>query len=82
LSFYLETAGELNHLFGLDVLQTIDTGNTITNGQDTTGFLEVDFRVGTEDALFKDRRDFGGAGLSRSVSTSSSSNSTKVKTGL
>ncbi|RUS30137.1 hypothetical protein BC938DRAFT_479808 [Jimgerdemannia flammicorona] len=37
----LNTAGEFHHLLGLDVLQTIDTGNTVTNGQHTTSFLDI-----------------------------------------
>jgi hypothetical protein len=66
----------------LDVLQTIDTSNTITNGQDTTGFLEVGFRRGAQDTFFEDGRDFRGGGLGRSISTGSSGDSTKVKTSL
>jgi len=81
-TIYLETARELNHLFGLTVLETVNTGNTITNGQDTTSLLEVNFRVGTQDTLFKDGRDFRSGRLGRSVGTSNGSNSTKVETGL
>lgn len=33
---YLQSGGELNHLFGLDVLEAIDTGNTVTNAQDAS----------------------------------------------
>ena len=54
---YLDTAGELNHLLGLAVLQTVDTGNTISDGQDTTGLLDVDGRVKAADAVLKDRGD-------------------------
>jgi hypothetical protein len=76
---YLKTAGELNHLFSLDVLQTIDTGNTVTNGQDTTSFLEVNFRVGTQDALFENRGDLRSRGLGSSIGSESGGGSTKVK---
>jgi hypothetical protein len=66
----------------LTVLQTINTGNTITNGQDTTGFLEINFRVGTQDTLFKDGRNLRSGRLGGSITTSSSGNSTKVETSL
>jgi len=79
---YLETTGELNHFFGLTVLETVNTGNTITNRQDTTSLLEVNFRVGTQDTLFKDGRDLRGGRLGGSITTSSSGNSTEVDTGL
>lgn len=78
---YLKTARELNHFFGLNVLQTIDTGNTVTNGQDTTGFLEISFRGSTEDALLKDRRDFRSRSLGSGV-VSQGSGSCSTKTDL
>ena len=57
---YLDTAGELNHLLGLAVLQAIDTGNTVSDGQDTAGLLDVDGRVKAADAVLEDRGDLGG----------------------
>jgi len=38
-SHTLDTAVKLNHLLGLDVLQTVNSGNTITNSQNLTGLL-------------------------------------------
>jgi hypothetical protein len=58
---YLDTAGELNHLLGLAVLQTVDTGNTISNGQDTAGLLDIDGGVEAVDAVLKDRGDLRGS---------------------
>ena len=57
---YLDTAGEFNHLLGLAVLQTIDTGNTVSNGQDTTGLLDINGRVVAADALLKNGGDLRG----------------------
>ena len=57
---YLDTAGELNHLLGLAVLQAIDTGNTVSDGQDTTGLLDINGRVEAADAVLEDRGDLGG----------------------
>jgi hypothetical protein len=79
---YLETAGELNHLFGLAVLQTIDTGNTVTNGENATSLLNIDITGSTKNTLLQDRRDFRGLGLGRSIAASSNGNGTEVKASL
>ena len=34
-----QPTGELHHLLSLDVLEAIDTSNTVTNGQDTSSLL-------------------------------------------
>jgi len=76
----LDTGGELNHLLGLDVSETMDSGNTVTNGQDLTGLLEVRGGRGTSDALFQKSGDFSCSGLlggdrgGRQVANSSASN--------
>ena len=36
-----EQGDHFDHLFGLDVSETVNTGDTVTNSQDLTGFLEV-----------------------------------------
>jgi hypothetical protein len=79
---HLKTAGEFNHLFGLAVLQTIDTGNTVTNGQDASSLLDIDITGGTEDALLEDGGDLRSLGLGRSVAADSNGGSTKVETSL
>lgn len=37
----LETRAEFHHLIGLDVLQTINTGNTVTNAEYTSSFFQI-----------------------------------------
>ena len=59
-SHALEARAELNHLFGLDVLEAIDTSDTITNGQDTTGLIEVSLGSGAQDPLLQDGGHFCG----------------------
>ena len=54
---YLETAGEFNHLLGLAVSQTIDTGNTVSDGQDATSLLQILVGLGAQDLLLKDAGD-------------------------
>lgn len=49
---YLNTTGKGNHFLCLHVLQSIDTGNTISNGQHFTGLVNIYFGSGTEDFLF------------------------------
>ncbi len=53
---YTKAAREFHHFLGLDVLESIDTGNTVSNGQDTTGLLELRESRGLEDALLEDGR--------------------------
>ena len=55
----LESGAELNHLFSLDVLEAIDTSDTVTNGQDTTGFVQVGLRGSTQNSLFQNGGNFG-----------------------
>jgi hypothetical protein len=79
---YLETAGELNHLFGLTVLQTINTGNTVTNGENTASLLNINITRGTEDTLFQDGRNLRSLGFGRSIAASSNRDCTEVETSL
>jgi len=69
----LDTRRELNQLTGLDVVQTEDTGNTVTDGQDSTGLVQVGLLGDTSDSLLQDRRNLGWSSLSRSVTNSSES---------
>ena len=57
-SVYLETAGELNHLLGLDVLQTINTSDAITDTQNPAGLLQLHLVAEPQDTLLQDRGDF------------------------
>ena len=67
------TGGELNHLFGHDVTETVDTGNTVTNGEHAASLLDIKVRGGTRDALLENRADLRGSSLGRSIATGSSS---------
>ena len=59
----LQSGAELHHLLGLDVLEAVDTGNTVTNGEDTAGLLEVDGGSGAQDSLLQDGGDLSSASL-------------------
>merc|ERR1719414_1536899 len=48
-SHTLESRAELNHLLCLDVLQAVDTGDTVTNAEDTSGLLQVGLGSGAQD---------------------------------
>ena len=39
--FYLETRGEFHHLLGLNVLEAINTSNTITDAEHTASLFQV-----------------------------------------
>jgi hypothetical protein len=56
----LDTGGEFDQLLGLDIAQTMDTSNTVTNGQNTTSFSEASLFLDTTNSLLKDGGDFGG----------------------
>merc|ERR1719341_2173014 len=59
----LESRAELHHLLGLDVLETIDTSDTISNGEHTACLLKVDGGGSTEDSLLKDGGDLSSSSL-------------------
>ena len=54
---YLETAGELHHLLGLAVLEAVDASDTVTDGQDATGLLQILVGLLAEDLLLQDAGD-------------------------
>lgn len=55
----LQSGGELHHLIGLDVVQTVDTGDTVTDAQHTAGFLQISLGGDAQDALLQDVGDLG-----------------------
>ena len=57
-SHSLQSGFEFNHLLSLDVTETVDASDTITNGQDTSGFSEVLGRCASQDALFQNGGEF------------------------
>jgi len=64
-SHTLDTGRELNELLGLDVVQTKNTGDTITDGKNATSLVEVGLTGDTTDALLEDGRDLSRRSLSR-----------------
>lgn len=49
----------------MDVAHAMDTGDTVTDGQDATGLSKASFFLHTTDSLFEDGRHFrrGGFGI-------------------
>merc|ERR1712186_323633 len=62
-SHALQSGAELHHLLGLDVLEAIDTGDTVSNGEHTAGLLQVDSGGGRQDSLLQDGGDLSGSSL-------------------
>jgi hypothetical protein len=52
-----DTRGEFNHLFGLNVSETVDSGDTITDGQDSTSLFELTAGGSTGDSALQDGRN-------------------------
>jgi len=59
----LDARGELDQLFGLDIVKTVDTGDTVTNGQNATSLGETSLLSDTADPLLEDRRNLGRGSL-------------------
>merc|ERR1719391_1671251 len=59
----LQARAEFHHLLSLDILQTIDTGNTVSNREDTASLLQVGSGGGSQDPLLQDGRDLAQGGL-------------------
>merc|ERR1719412_1741247 len=62
-SHALQSGAELHHLLGLDVLEAIDTGDTVSDGEHAAGLLEVDGGGGAQNPLLQDGRDLASSGL-------------------
>jgi hypothetical protein len=56
----LDTGGEFDQLFGLDIAHAMHTGNTVTNGQNTACLSKTRLFLDTSDSLLEDGRNFGG----------------------
>ena len=61
----LESGAELYHLLGLDVLEAVDTGDTVADAEDLAGLFQVGLGGGSQDPLLQDGRDLGGGGGGR-----------------
>ena len=59
----LESRAELNHLLGLDVLESINTGDTVSNGEHTASLLEIDSGGGAKHSLLEDGGDLSRSSL-------------------
>merc|ERR1712087_943158 len=62
-SHALQSGAELHHLLGLDVLEAIDTGDTVSNGEDTACLLQVDSGGSRQNSLLQDGRDLSRSSL-------------------
>merc|ERR1711970_53968 len=60
-SHTFDSGVKFNHFFGLDVFQTVNSSNTITNSQYLTGFLKIDLGGFAGDSLFQEVGEFSGA---------------------
>merc|ERR1712226_1484382 len=49
----LDAGRELNHLLGLDVAETVDTRDTVTDGEDLSGLFQIAAGRGARDALLQ-----------------------------
>lgn len=54
----LQSTGELDHLFGLNVLQSVDTGDTIPDGQDSSRLFQIRRRSLSQDPFFQNGGHF------------------------
>merc|ERR1711881_709716 len=57
----LDAAVKLYHLLGLDVLEAMDSSDTISDGEDLASFLEIDLGALAEDSLFEEGGELGRA---------------------
>mmetsp|Transcript_34403 Transcript_34403/g.111957 ORF Transcript_34403/g.111957 Transcript_34403/m.111957 type:complete len:320 (+) Transcript_34403:990-1949(+) len=59
----LQTAGELDHLSGLDALQAVDTGDTVADAEHTSDLLHILLIREVRNALAQDLGELGWADL-------------------
>ena len=55
--------GVLDELLSLDVVHAVDTGDTVTDGENTTSLGEGVLLLDTADPLLQDGGNLGGGGL-------------------
>ncbi len=60
--------GELDHLAGLDVVEAVDAGDAVTDGQHLADFGDVGFLAEIGDLVLEDGRNFGGADVHQPAS--------------
>src|SRR5258708_2451661 len=59
---------ELDHLAGLDVVQTVDAGNAVTDGQHLSDFGDFSLLAEILDLVLEDRGNFRGADVHQPAS--------------
>lgn len=57
----LQAGGEFHHLIGLDVVQAIDTSDTITNAQHTASFFQIGLGCNAQNSLLQNVGDLRAA---------------------
>ena len=67
-----DAAGELDHLTGLDIVQPVDTGDTVSNGQNLTDFGDFCLLAEVLDLIFQDCGNFRGTNIHQPTSFSAS----------
>merc|ERR1719318_143416 len=60
----LEAGAEFHHLLCLDVLESIDTSNTVSNGEDTASLLKIDSGSSSKNSILQDGGNLSGGSLS------------------
>eukprot|EP00298_Acanthocystis_sp_HF-20_P012400 c19866_g1_i1.p3 GENE.c19866_g1_i1~~c19866_g1_i1.p3 ORF type:complete len:196 (-),score=-78.51 c19866_g1_i1:160-747(-) len=58
-SHTLDSGAELNHLTGLNLIQTVHTSNTITNRQDTSDLIDMEALIEVRNTLLENGGKFG-----------------------
>ena len=66
--------GELDHLAGLDVVEAVDAGDAVTDGQHLADLGDLGLLAEILDLLLEDRGDFCGADIHQPTSFIASSN--------
>src|SRR6202008_2620647 len=59
---------ELDHFTGLDVVQTVDAGDTVTDGQHLSDFGDLGLLAEILDLILEDRGNFRGADVHQPAS--------------
>ena len=66
-------SGKFDHLAGLDIVEAVDAGNAVTDGQHLADFGNLGFLAEILDLLLENCGNFGGANIHISRSPSSRS---------
>ncbi|ENN89578.1 hypothetical protein RHSP_59959 [Rhizobium freirei PRF 81] len=67
-----DAAGEFDHFAGLDVVQTVDAGDTVTDGENLADFGDFSFLAEVFDLIFQNCGNFRGADIHQPTSFNAS----------